>query len=276
MTILEYSITNDGSIDEIILLLRKRFKLKNLRQELILSTEMIEFLDTAYGKSNSSLVFKMENSFIGDEIVNLSKEMGEFTLDVFLENDLVKSIPVFNILHSITKIGLNIREKAFAKKVYKFLIELNKVTSKERKEFLDKIEKDEKYETKVGEQMVILLERVDDFHKASILGRLMCAVVKGNLDYDNFLRLAFSLGKIHSIDINLLKRLDKREQLKSHEIESLTGTGLTKMQAKNKKVLIPDSDTNRFKTEPVLEYKVNELGKLLIKYGLSKEEIEKL
>lgn len=272
MKIKDFEGKNKVSIDLIIRALNEEYPDKDFNEASELTDKEIELLmNLGLLEQDTSVVTTLEKSMIGEEITALSKDMGEVVLDTFLDNDILKSIPVFNVLHSAVKIGSKIKDGIFAKKVYRFLFELKDVSQEERERFIEKVEADPKYQTKVGEKVVQLLDKADDYAKASMMGRLMRAAIKNELEYDVFLRLAFVLNQIFAPDVYLLRDLEQKRGLKQVDVESLIGTGLINTKATTKKVAEPGTMVRRYKDVPILKYEVNDLGKLLTKYALEKE-----
>ena len=66
-----------------------------------------------------------------DEIMSLLTDFGELTLDSFLQDGMIKELPIVGSAFSMVKIGADIRDRIFVEKlkcftpVYNFLIFLN-------------------------------------------------------------------------------------------------------------------------------------------------------
>ena len=216
----------------------------------------------------NSIEYVFEKSISSEEIFGLSVDFSEIGLDNFLDEGLLQDIPIFGTMARAVKIGKNVGDKIFAKKVYKFFFELKNVSQKDREDFIKKINNDSKYETRVGEQMISILNRLDDYTKASMMGRLLKSCLEGKIDYDTFLRLTFFLSKLFSPDIDLLKKMTLGQNLSQVQYESLLNTGLIKSDIIDKRVGPVSQFSGRAKTKTALGYQINEFGRLLVRYAL--------
>lgn len=54
-----------------------------------------------------------ENSIMKDEIMSLLTDFGEFTLDSFLQDGMIKELPIVGSAFSMVKIGADIRDRIF-------------------------------------------------------------------------------------------------------------------------------------------------------------------
>jgi len=62
-----------------------------------------------------------------DEIMSLLTDFGEFTLDMFLQDGIIKDIPIVGSGFSMVKISADIRDRIFMEKLKSFIenIEMN-------------------------------------------------------------------------------------------------------------------------------------------------------
>ena len=51
-----------------------------------------------------------------DEIASLIADFGEFTLDSFIQDGIIKDLPIVGSAFSIVKIGVDIRDRIFRRK----------------------------------------------------------------------------------------------------------------------------------------------------------------
>jgi hypothetical protein len=152
-------------------------------------------------------------------------DYSELSLDSFIDNEIIKEIPVVKSIVGITKGVWKIREMYFAKKLLTFLQQFhaNKISEEKRKEFLKRFEDDANYREAVIEQILILNERFLDVEQSKILGNLFLAHVNGKLDWKRFLSTAFCLERLNLSATDFLKELvDFKTALPSHLNENST------------------------------------------------------
>jgi len=79
-----------------------------------------------------------------------------------------------------------------------------------RDKFRVKMEADPAFRRKVGENLILLLERHDHFDKSSLLGKVFAKYISGEIDYDFFLRIATSVDRLPINDLRRLPSYNER------------------------------------------------------------------
>ena len=136
-----------------------------------------------------------------NEFQDLVIDLSETTIDAFLEDGIIKDIPIFGLLFKSKNFISTIQDKLFAKKLFKFLKQLENTTPEQRIEQINKIEQDEKYRISVGEKLMYLIDKCEDSEKAEILGILFKNFILSNIDYDDLLRCTNSISSLSTIDL---------------------------------------------------------------------------
>lgn len=218
------------------------------------------------------LVNSLDVSIRKSDLSNLVKIGSEIALDNVLKDGLLKDIPVFNTLVQVYNATNQIREEIFTKKVYRFLFEINDITIEKRREFIKRLERDKVYKRKVGETLVILLDRLDNMEKPIIIGKLFKACIEEKISYKMFLRLSSIVDKSFLPDLKVIADNYPNSYLTNFlrdiQIENLYNLGILKLNITNKKKI--DSKTGlRTKNTEKLKYSINEFGHKLIKIGLN-------
>lgn len=130
--------------------------------------------------------------------------MSEVGLDSVLNDGVLKEIPFIGTIIGFVKTGLAVRDWLFLKKLYLFLCELEKVPQEVRNEMIYKLESDRSYERHVGEDLALILDRLDAVNKAQLIGRVFSVYCQGKIDSTMLQRLIFAIDKIPNVE---LKRL---------------------------------------------------------------------
>ncbi len=127
----------------------------------------------------------LESSFVStlksDSAFEIAKESAEITIDAFLDEGILRHIPIVGFLTNLTKSGISIRERLFVEKVIKFLTPLSNYTREERSSFFEKL--DESELKKASQSIVLYLERLDSLDKPQMLGKIFTAYMKGEITY---------------------------------------------------------------------------------------------
>src|SRR5882757_4297819 len=89
-------------------------------------------------------------------------DFSEITIDSLLKDDLLKEIPIVKTLVSFAKLGVNIRDRLFLKKIISFMIELKDKSPSERSIMINKIDDSKEYRVKVGEKLLYIIDSCHD------------------------------------------------------------------------------------------------------------------
>lgn len=147
---------------------------------------------------------QLNNSFketiVSDEALGLVKDYSELAMDSFLDEGTLKEIPILGTLFSIYKIGSSLRERHYIKKIIVFLNQLKDIPKKQREEFLSKLDNNDKFKESIFEKTLLLLERLDETHKAEMTGNLFRLFIMEVIDKDKLLRLSGIVERIALYD----------------------------------------------------------------------------
>lgn len=145
------------------------------------------------------------------DLKSVASDVAEVTIDNLLQNGLLRDLPVINILTNFIKTGLHIKDYFFIKKLLKFLDSLSTLTPQQRTEFIDKLDSDPKYTQRVGESIMLLLDRMDDMNKPVLMGKAFKAYALGKINSAELQRINYAIDKILMCDISELEEFSKRE-----------------------------------------------------------------
>lgn len=184
------------------------------------------------------------------DLTKVTLDLTEVAFDSILEDGVLKDVPVISSLIGIYKGVVTMREQLFAKKVIKFLTSLSTVSIEEREQMFIKLEKNGEKRQKVGEAILLTLEQLDDFNKATLLGTLMKSLSKSIIEYDDFLRFSSILNRSFIQDLMQLPSFVNSQNSKVGSI--LYSLGL----------LTPVNYFANDTTHDQNEYRLSELGLL--------------
>ncbi len=135
----------------------------------------------------------------------------EMGLDSALQDDLIKNIPIIKWIFIIGKTAINVRDYFLIKKLCHFISGLKDIDKKEKEAFLFTYSKIE-YEKRLGEHIIMILDRYDHLDKASLLSKVFIAFVREEINIDEFFRISSSIEKAYTEDLkNLLKYFTKTD-----------------------------------------------------------------
>lgn len=153
-----------------------------------------------------SLVETIKDSDLSD----VAGELTEVGIDAFLDEGVLKNIPVINVIHGLWKTGVAVRDYIFIQKLLMFLDELAEIPREERVQMIEQLEQDSTYRENVGENILLILEQLDHLEKAKYAGRAFSAYCKGYIDSETLERLLVAIDRIVLRDIPHLQLFIKK------------------------------------------------------------------
>jgi hypothetical protein len=140
-------------------------------------------------------------------------------------------IPVVGVLFKLYKAGVAVNQQLFTRKLLLFLNELERVSIEERKAFVSDFDQDPIFRQKVGDNLILILDKADDIEKASLLGRIFTLYITKLIDYSTYMRFAIVINRAHFPDIIALKKSVFKEGISEPvftqmELESLNSIGI--------------------------------------------------
>lgn len=153
--------------------------------------------------SNAEIVAKA-----GRDIIDSLADVAEAGLDSSSVELIYDEIPVIKTVAGLYKAGLSIREGLFAKKLHDFLKAASRASgpTKQERERAIMTFGGEENRQRVGETMILLLDRTEDMQKPKLLGCIMGWLMTGRLSCSDAMTLSAVVDRIIFEDINLLAR----------------------------------------------------------------------
>ena len=197
----------------------------------------------------------------------MAAEASEVALDIFLDDEILKEIPVFGLLVKGYRTIISITERLFLKKVALFLFGVGKASASAREKYKSRLDSDPDFRKKVGENLLLLIDRHERLDKSYILGQLMARVVEGKCAYDDFLRIAAALDKSTIEDLKYLaSSYNNIRGIPESIRQSLYKSDFLDMQYEGYSE--PDDDWVEVETS----FKLNSIGNMLVEYVFSEGE----
>ena len=157
-------------------------------------------------REEPSLELSLVSSIAEPQLVELAADLGEVGFDQLLKDGVFRDIPVFGTLAGLVRIGGVVRDYVFARKVRRFLVGLSAISLYDREQFVEQI--GSRAERKrLGDTLVLLLDRLDDMEKPEALAKLFAAYVRGRFDFATFRQLSTALERVPLSSLPELQKL---------------------------------------------------------------------
>lgn len=206
-------------------------------------------------------------------ITEITSDVIEAVLDSFLEDGLLKDVPIVRTCIHLIKTSQHIRDKFLLKKLIMFLKETEKIPQEEKDAFFKKVTKGGKSFERIGEICIHYLDRYDHEDKARIIGKLMRACIINRLTIEQYLRLVQTIDKAYIFDLYQIGQHRNARNLPRITKEQLYAIGLLKIKIQNKHNSFHMGNRGKKKKEMELstsfnpesktEYDYNELSYML-------------
>lgn len=164
--------------------------------------------------------------------------MGASVLDVIVApvvkslTSMAESVPVLGAAVSAGKAFHAIGHQLFVRKLTLFLLELDKTPVDECEDFLEEMNTDSKYRQEVGEELLLILDRLDSVQKAPLISRILSVFMRKKIDYEDYKRFSALVDRAHLPDLLSLMKFDGGHSISEpiftrKEIQGLTLIGIT-------------------------------------------------
>lgn len=145
------------------------------------------------------------------DLKEVTLDFAENFMDSFLEEGVVKDLPIIGALVGIGKIAINFKDKLFLKKIIYFLSGINHISVEKRRKMIDEINETEKQKIKVGEKLVYILDKCDDHITAKYISQFFSALLENKISYQDFLKGSRIIQNIFLSDLEYFIETDITE-----------------------------------------------------------------
>lgn len=202
---------------------------------------------------------KLGNAFFDsiqkDSLLDLSSEISELTIDMLTDNEVIKSIPIVGLLVKSFGACSTVRDFLLTKKILIFLQNINNISKVERKKFIENINSKER--TKIGEQIILLLDRHETIEKSKILALIFKSYIVNKVTKDEFDQLCDSIDRLFIQDLDKLFNFTTQDYSTQKDLQRLYFSGLLDLNLKN--------STSSFNFDKsTASYELSDLGKKLL------------
>lgn len=180
------------------------------------------------GKTN------LENSLIeiiGDKgFFDIISDAGEIILDASMTDGILKDLPIIGTIVKLYKSGVGIKGYIFVKKLNRFLTALKDVPKEQREDFVNRINDDPEFKKKVGESLILILDRLDSIDKTDYIAKAFKKYMEEHISYEMFLRVSSAIDRSFLPDLLLLKDTGDPKNFDSDMILNLSTAGLLEIK----------------------------------------------
>jgi len=141
-----------------------------------------------------------------DEIISLISDFGEFTLDYFIQDGIIKDLPIVGSIFSMVKVSLDVRDRIFAEKIKSFIGNIDK-NQKWREKFSDDDECN-----KISKQLLYIVDSCDDDNKLKLIGMAFNYLVNGDISREEYFYTVNIISKSFYPFLKMLLDIDESDK----------------------------------------------------------------
>lgn len=167
-----------------------------------------------------------EASIKNADLGGLIKDFTEVGIDSVINEGVLRDVPIVGTLASLAKVGANIQDRLFLKKIMAFLVPLQDVDPEKREEIINKIDQSKKYRVKVGEKLLYIIDSCEDFEISELVSKVFVYHLKDQITYDEFLKTSSVLKDMNKIDFDWFIKNGYTYHLELDDVGNLMHIGL--------------------------------------------------
>jgi len=201
--------------------------------------------------------YSIIESIKSSEISKLTPDLLEVGVDKILNDDIIKEFPVVRLIQALYKTVVTVSDRILIKKIVLFLKGLGGASKADIDKFIDKMNNEPTKQKKIGDKLLLILDKSDDFEKSFLIAEVFKYYLIGEIDYDTFQLLCNAINNTYLGHLKNLKQyyeiLHNSQRLHTDIYENLFHSGLVGIES----YIVTGASG--------IEYIPNNLGSLLIK-----------
>lgn len=179
-------------------------------------------------KTDMTVLESFDETIVDSDLSNLPSDLLEHTIDSILDEGILQSIPIVRTIAGAIKTAGNIQDKLFLNKILTFLFHLKDVDAYQRQEMINNIDRSERYQVRVGQKLLYIIDKCDDHTKSAYVALIFKAFIQERITYPDFLRTVYTINNISSEDLINFIRMPDGQDLNSIDCFYYTQAGLIK------------------------------------------------
>ncbi len=185
-------------------------------------------------------------------LLEAALELAELSFDQLLSSELAKDFPIIGTAIKVCRATDDIRSRLYASKLLAFIRESERIPAERKEAFKRKCTSSPDEFNRLGENLLLLLERMSDIERPAIMATLFLAFLDGLIDQETLRRFWEAVADAYLDDIKTLLGYPTTVVNNSH-LRYLYKTGLTELEL-----------GRTINSAGHLSYKVSDLGYLMV------------
>lgn len=170
---------------------------------------------------------ELVDSIVKSDSKKLVADITEFTIDQLLDDDLLKEIPVVEWVVKAKSVYNSITDRVLLAKLVRFLFGLSEMTRYEKEKWEKEKIKSEGDKKKIGEKLLLIIDKYNDLDKAGMLGEVFKAYMRDALEAQDMFEIGEAVGMCRASDLQALRDAEEEQGV---PLAILVPSGLAVMQ----------------------------------------------
>ncbi len=154
-----------------------------------------------------------------EDLKDVASQLGDLAIDEVLDEGLARNIPVVELFRKLYKATASYSDYLLTKKLIQFLTGLSSVPLEQRRDQIARLDVDVEHRRILGENPMLLLDKLNDMRKPEMLSRAWKAYLQGKIDRTTLCALNHAIELVHVEDLPALRDL-YRDQTSQEGLES--------------------------------------------------------
>ena len=181
---------------------------------------------------NSGALGILQANSLSDNLPSRATELAadllEPGIDALMSSGVLREIPLLGSVVKLANAGRAIADRILLAKLLRFVQGVEDVSDDERREFAYRMKTDDNFRERVGESVLLAIDKVDDLDKPAILARALRALVRRKIELAAFRRLTSAITTGYSADLHdLVESGNEQADDRTELFRRLVPTGLT-------------------------------------------------
>lgn len=143
----------------------------------------------------------------------IASDIGDKAIEKYKVNTPLEGVEGVSLSAKVVDYIINVRQQSFFLKISRFLFQLDDISESKRLEFRKQLEENPKYRQRVGEVIILTLEKADRLEKADITGIVMKAMINRKVESSMGLRLISIVDRAFLDDLVWLHIFIERDSI---------------------------------------------------------------
>jgi len=160
-------------------------------------------------------------------LLEAALENVEAMVDAGIDNEIAKSIPIVSTVFKVLKAVPDIRNRIFAAKLTRVIQVFERISPETTEKIRQKAATSPDEAQKVGENLLLVLDKITALEKAEIIAYVFIAYTLGRIGAADFRRLADAIDQAFIDDLKGLLNAQKSGRSQASYMKHLERAGLT-------------------------------------------------